>query len=1175
MINKIKVSIEFSLLIFVLAVLIAGITAITVYDTSKQNILFLMITIFVFSALLFYFLIKKKLWIQRLSYKDEKLETAEQYYHDFIAYAGDAILILNNKNKIVDLNDCACNLFGYSREELLQKEFIELIFQGEADALESAEFCDQTKSRLIYRKVKRKDGALIDAEITNWLIKDNGSFAIIRDVTEKKSAEAIIKESEEKYRYLFDNNPAHIIIWDFETLKVLEVNNTILKSHGYSESEWENMSILDNRYEENYQKSKDLAILLLNSDEAVFETRAKYLKKNREVMFLEVTSYKIDYNNKKAVLSIARDVSEQIKAEDKLRQSEEKYHSLVEHAGDAIFVIAQNKNIIEVNSATCQLLGYSREELLNINFLDMYPRDSSDYFSARWDLIKDGKNYLTETRLQRKDGSFVEVEINRKQLDDVSYLSIVRDVSERKKIENELVENKEKLRLFIENSPASLAMFDNDMRYISRSRSWMVDYNLLGQDIIGKKHYDIFPGLSQEWKDIHQSCLKGNIEQREEDFFIRPDGNVEWIRWEIHPWKLASEEIGGIIMFVDIITERKHAVEMFKQQFENSPDTIIYVNKQLKIESINRDTFLNFAVDELIGRDCVSILPESSQSFVREKLEKSFETGKEQEFEYEISKGYWSCTRLVPIVFNDVVTHVLVFSTDISTRKEAEQKLLQSEEKYRVVTENISDAILLVNKNFKIEYLSPSAERISGYSSEEVNSKLIFDFIHPEDLEKDRNFFENSFSSPGVSMQKQLRTINKKGKAIWIEGTIVNLLGKNNEGSYVINYRDITNRKKLEEQQALMASIVNSSDDAIISKNINGIVTSWNVGAERILGYTADEMIGKNIGILVPLGCRDEEVKILNTIKSGHSVEHFETRRVKKNGDLIDVSLTISPVRDVLGNVVGASKIMRNITDRKEIEQELIQNNAELKKANSELDRFVYSASHDLRAPLKSILGLLSITKDYVDANNTELLECLSMLNSSVFKLDSFIEDILSYSRNSRMELDKDEIDFQELLDKIKEKYKFINGVEKLKVQIEINSESVFVSDFKRLSIILNNLLSNAFKYRDETKEESHVKIIFTNNSERAIIRLEDNGIGIAEKDIEKVFSMFYRATMLSTGSGLGLYIVKETLDKLEGNISVESKLGKGTSFTIEIPNQINNYKMVPPSSAEINENNK
>ena len=1011
------------------------------YDTYINKFLIILIIAFAFVIPFAFYLIKKyRAIINGFNLSEDKLVVSDLNYRNLIEYAGEAILILDEDTRISDLNGYACELLGYSRQELLKMEISDLIFPDQLEKQKlDIENIKKNKHAILYRKIRRKDGSEIDAEISNRLIEGKGFFAIIRDITERKRIQVLAKESQEKYRYLFDNNPAYIIIWNLETLRVEEVNETVLEKYGYSKEEWKSMTILDYRPQEDFERIRNFADTILNNDETIITSKNHWthFAKNGEKMLMEIASHKIVYNNQPAVLSLGRDVTEQVK--------------------------------------------YA----------------------------------------------------------------------------NELREHKAQLDLFIEHSPAALAMFDHEMKYIVASNRWITDYNIKEQQIIGKSHYEVFPGLSQEWKETHQRCLNGAIESKNEDFFVREDGNIEWLRWDIHPWYKSTGEIGGIIMFTEVITEKKKATEIFKKQFENSPDIILYVNKFYKIELINKGIPEGMTIEELIGADCISVLPEESQQVIRDTLHECFKTGETQEIETALRYGRWVRSRFIPIVTNDEVTHVMIFGTDLTERKHAEIKLKQSEEKHRALTENISDAIILVNEKFEIEYQSPSSENISGYSFEEVKSKLVFSFMHPDEYEKELSFYKKAYRSPGVPMQNQFRIIHKEGHIIWIEGTVLNLLENENVGAFIINYRNITNRKKLDEQLALTASIVNSSDDAIISKNIDGIITSWNLGAEKVLGYSREETIGKHISMLLPLDLRGEERKILEEIRKGNSVDHYETKRLKKNQQIINVSLTVSPIRDVLGNIIGASKIMRDITEHKNIEDDLIRYNNELKKANSELDRFVYSASHDLRAPLKSMLGLIYITKESIEPKDTVLHDRLEMLNSSVEKLDGFIEDILHYSRNARMDVVTEVIDFEKLTQEIKLGHKYTEGIGTVKFKVEILSEEKFVSDYKRLSIVIANICSNAIKYKDLSKENQYVNLSISCDKTKALFIIEDNGIGIAAKDKGKIFEMFYRATTYSSGSGLGLYIVKETLEKLGGKISVESELRVGAKFIIEIPNQI------------------
>ncbi len=238
------------------------------------------------------------------------------------------------------------------------------------------------------------------------------------------------------------------------------------------------------------------------------------------------------------------------------------------------------------------------------------------------------------------------------------------------------------------------------------------------------------------------------------------------------------------------------------------------------------------------------------------------------------------------------------------------------------------------------------------------------------------------------------------------------------------------------------------------------------------------------------------------------------------------------------------------LNDKKVLEA----NNAELKKTNMELDKFVYSVSHDLRAPLSSMLGIIEISRE--ETKEPMQLEHLGMLKGSIKRLDTFIQDILNYSRNSRMEVEKEEINFKDILNDITANLKYIGGNnQKAEINITIDNEAPFHSDKTRLNVVLNNLISNAIRYQNPKAEKPVIDIKVATTEAEAYIMVKDNGIGISKENQQKIFDMFYRVSKNSVGSGLGLYIVKETVDKLKGKVEVESEPGKGTIFGIHLPN--------------------
>lgn len=255
---------------------------------------------------------------------------------------------------------------------------------------------------------------------------------------------------------------------------------------------------------------------------------------------------------------------------------------------------------------------------------------------------------------------------------------------------------------------------------------------------------------------------------------------------------------------------------------------------------------------------------------------------------------------------------------------------------------------------------------------------------------------------------------------------------------------------------------------------------------------------------------------------------------------------------DDTGELVGLVGSIIDIEERKMAEQQIRLQNDLLAKANDELDRFVYSASHDLRAPLSSLLGLISIA-ERTDSKD-EIKLCLEMMKKRVVTMEGFIKEITDYSRNSRLRVERQPVQVRGLVQEVVDNLKYTSGAERIKIEIEAAPDLIFNTDPSRLKVVLNNLIANAIKYHDLTKEMPFIRLKATSNGQDNIIMVSDNGQGIPREHMDHIFNMFYRASENSEGSGLGLYIVKETLAKLVGSIHVESEMYKGSSFTVELP---------------------
>jgi len=373
----------------------------------------------------------------------------------------------------------------------------------------------------------------------------------------------------------------------------------------------------------------------------------------------------------------------------------------------------------------------------------------------------------------------------------------------------------------------------------------------------------------------------------------------------------------------------------------------------------------------------------------------------------------------------------------------------------------------------------------------------------------------------------------------------------------IVSMRDITEMRKSHElivknenqlREAQQIARVGSWEWDIITNEI-----TWSDELYRIFGLQKTHQDLSYEAYLEALHPEDREqvngiIQNAYETRQGFSFYH----RVKGNEDTIIHSRGNVVLNDA-GEPVRMCGTGQDVTEMLRNEARLKKQNEELQKINSELDRFVYSVSHDLRSPLTSMQGLITLAQE--ETSDPVMKEYFALLHTSSLKLDKFIIDILDYSRNARLSVKLAEMDIQELIDEIVSGY-LSQSEHQVSIEVDITSICPLVSDRTRLMMVFNNLISNAVRYTDREAAHSYVHIKGDINRERALISVIDNGIGIPPEIQPRIFEMFFRGARESPGSGLGLYIVREALEKLEGSIRLDSEPGKGTIFIVEIPNR-------------------
>lgn len=356
------------------------------------------------------------------------------------------------------------------------------------------------------------------------------------------------------------------------------------------------------------------------------------------------------------------------------------------------------------------------------------------------------------------------------------------------------------------------------------------------------------------------------------------------------------------------------------------------------------------------------------------------------------------------------------------------------------------------------------------------------------------------------------------------------------------------------ELQQRLAAIVESSDDAIISKSLEGIIQSWNRGAQRIFGYTPEEVIGKHISVLAPPDRVDEIPQILARIARGERVENYKTNRRTKDGRVLTVSLTVSPILDASGAIVGASKIARDITELERHRKALEDANAALLRSNLDLQQFAYSASHDLREPLRMVSTYAAMLqrKFSVELGQTGD-EYVRYIVEGASRMQRLMEDLLAFTRASVMEQSEPgELDSNVALDLALENLD--SAIRESGAVIARGSLPVVRMHQFQLQQVFQNLIGNAIRYRSEQPLQIHIAA--EGSGKDWLFCIQDNGIGIDPQYKEQVFGMFKRLHTAADypGTGMGLAICQRIVERAGGRIWVESQLGRGSTFFFTIP---------------------
>lgn len=730
-------------------------------------------------------------------------------------------------------------------------------------------------------------------------------------------------------------------------------------------------------------------------------------------------------------------------------------------------------------------------------------------------------------------------------------------------------------RAFFEHNPISSLVIDHNCQVLAYNHAFVSMFGLLPDD---SKNFclaqlSLVKESFVDTKTIDQLLNRDIMSFTTEKHLRKKNGEI-WV--SIHAALMYNSDMEKApylnIQFQDITKDKELEckLSMMKAKYDvllSNTNNAVFLIQDEQLTYCNPKAYELFECEDFQGRSPFYFSPQyqsdkkTSKEKIEEKLSQASQ-GQASLFQWDFQKTngeLFEAEVNLAVIKVDGEDLLQAIVHDITDRKERERAVRESESRFKGIFEGAGIGIGMTDPYGKMIESNQALEDLLGYKKEELLGKAIIELVHPDDRDFEKRYlmhYQNMSLKPGFFEKRYIR---KDGNVMWGKLTTSVIYDERGIPAFGIGMlEDITQRKhaeeKVKENQELLNRVNENLTEGIYRSVPGKGLIYVNKAFAKMFGYdsVAEAMRLSSDSLNNFYDEENRRKKLLKEIKRKGYLKNKESLFRRKDGSTF-WGLENSTVSTTAEGGLILDGVVVNITEKKQSEELLKSKNEELKKINEELDRFVYSASHDLRAPLTSLLGLINIAQS--DRYINGIAEHLELMRRSVLKLDSFIIDIINYSRNARLDIEVEEIDLKALVTDAMANLQYVISTEKIEKRINIVQKVPLYSDSKRITILLNNLISNAIRYHNLILDDPYIEVKGKVTKKKARIDVIDNGKGIGKQYLNNIFAMFFRASDDSKGSGLGLYIVKETVAKLNGKISVTSEVGEGSTFSIVIPN--------------------
>ena len=877
---------------------------------------------------------------------------------------------------------------------------------------------------------------------------------------------------------------------------------------------------------------------------------------------------------------VSRNVTQRIKMLEALNESEKLFKNIFYHSYIGMIISDLEGNFIRVNQAFCNMIDYTSEQLSGMNFRKItHPEDLDPDLDYLNDLLAGNTNsFCMEKRYFTSTGKLLWVNINvslirSENQHPLFLIGQIQNITEKKEAIDKIRRQKELLSATFDNLQEGIGLLDavDTIQYCNPAYAEIFEESQ--ESMVGKKIIDYFESDQCRIIEKQNKLRRNNIKSNYVLKLSTKNGQLKYLKVYVSPYfvgDLFSGSFGSIVDITPQMTFEKALFESeqkFKVAFKTSPDAVNITRRKDGIYLDINEGFTKitgYTEEDVIGKSSTDLNIWDSADDRKRLVDALKKNGKVENLEAVFRKKDGG--KIIGLMSASVIKLgnepcLISITRDITERKRSENEVAASRAYLKSMLDNIEEAFLLIDCNANIIAHNKPAEKIS---QKLFNLKL-----------RTRPKF-----APKTDTRKVTEIVIKHYiKATTGKRTKHELLLRHDPPEhYEIIYHPIPPESGVKAHTVALvirdisAQIKYQQEINQLNFRLNfaleiGRVAWWELDyktnelkySDKIsdfLGYSNNFL--KNIGQLKKLMHPDDLhsalAKFHDYIKTEKDFFEIEFRLRHKDGSyrwFYDRGVVIK--HDRMGNPTYIAGAVINIDLQKQDQMLINEKNERLIKTNSELDNFVYRVSHDLRAPIASALGLINISKN--ETSKTIVDTYLDLQDKSLRKLDHFIKDIIDYSRNSRLDVKAESIDFKTELESTLAQFSFMDNYTNLEKIIDVDQKQPFLSDTRRINVIFNNLVSNAIRYQNQYLKNSWLRITVKCSSSKACIDFSDNGIGIESQYVQRIFDMFFRATAVKSGSGLGLYIVKETIESLKGSISVESAPMQGTTFRIIIPN--------------------